>query len=631
MGKTKLQPHHTLRFISISVLFIVLLAIAFSFLTRSKRHIQIPEIAAELEEQKIDKKEGLEVREVKGNEEVANITADKHYIGEGNLYHLEGNVRISLSNRIEGEDVIIRGEKVIHDSEWSYFWLQGQATVEFKDLIVESSVLEYDAQKSVFKSDQTIRFSSATISGSAQMFDYYLRQKKVELRGEVHLKLLPSLETSVPVEIDTEYFEYYVGKGRGKAEGGVELTHGKSHATAGLLELVLSASREQIKSLFLKDRVKIFLVDEFRKVRSFSDQTAIALHGDRCQMEADEILIKGYVDLPLVKRLEAIGECTFRFISEKGSFTQIEGKEITFDMTKEGDLKKLVVNRDAKISEEDKEKGSPRYIEGQRVQIQGDKKLLLVEGKDTLKARIWSKDSEITAQKISLFLDNNDIEANEDTKVIIYPREEAQKTVGFFSEDNPVFITATDMRYSEERKRFRFSGGIKFWQMKETIKAQEMFLGIETGSIQAQSSVESVLPYRPQGKEEEVNVRIESSAMEYDPEKNIIVYREKVKLEARDVVLTAKLLTISLEKESGDMVSIVARDKVVVKQKTYEGHGDEAKFDVREEIITVVGNPVLIDKDRGRTEGGKLTFYIADGRIVFENKDRERSVTIIKF
>ena len=79
------------------------------------------------------------------------------------------------------------------------------------------------------------------------------------------------------------------------------------------------------------------------------------------------------------------------------------------------------------------------------------------------------------------------------------------------------------------------------------------------------------------------------------------------------------------------MINIVARDKVVVKQKDYEGLGDEARFDVREEIITVVGNPVLIDKDKGRTEGGKLTFYMTDGRILIENKDRDRSVTIIKF
>ena len=147
---------------------------------------------------------------------------------------------------------------------------------------------------------------------------------------------------------------------------------------------------------------------------------------------------------------------------------------------------------------------------------------------------------------------------------------------------------------------------------------------------QAQGGVESLLPYQPRKKEREENVWIESSTMEYDPEKKLINYRDNVKLIVGDIVLTAKLLTIALDEETGDMKNIVARNKVVVVQEAYSGHGDEARFDVRDEIITVLGNPVLIDKDKGRTEGGKLTFYMADGRIVVENKDRERSVTVIK-
>jgi lipopolysaccharide export system protein LptA len=631
MGKTKLQLRHTLRLFSGAVLVVVLVALTVSFLTRNKRQIQVPEIAAELEDQKIDKKEGLEVRGIKGDKEVTNITADRHFIGEDNLYHMEGNVRISLANRIDGEDVILRGENVIHDSEWTYFWLKGQATVEFKDLVVQSSVLEYDAQNRVFKSDQAVQFSSETISGSAQMCDYFIWQKKAELRGEVHLSLLPSQGTSVPIEIETGYFEYFIGKGRGKAEGGVLLTHGKSQASADLLEIVLSASREQIKSLFLKDGVKINLVDEFRRDEPISDDKALALHGDRCQIEADEILIKGYVDMPQIKRLEATGGGTFRFVSEDGSYTQFGGREIAFDLTDQGDLKMLIVNKDARISEFNQEKGTARNIEGQIFHIQGNKKLLLVEGSDASNARIWSKDSEITAQEIWLFLESNNMEAKNGTKVILYPRENNQDTFGFFSKENPIFITATDLRYSEEDKRFHFSGGTKIWQMNETIKAQEMSLKTDTGAVLARGDVESVLPYRPKEEDEEVNVWIKSSEMEYFPDLNEVVYTEKVNFKARDIVLTAKLLKISLEEESSDMLNIVVHDKVVVVQKSYEGRGDEARFDVKEEIITVVGNPVFIDKDKGRTEGGKLTFHMADGRIVVENKDRERSITVIKF
>jgi lipopolysaccharide export system protein LptA len=630
MGKIKLRPRHTLRFISLGVLVVVLVAISFSLLTRSRRQPPVPESSTELKEQKIDKKERIEYREMNKDKIAEEVTADRHYIGDDGMYHLEGNVMISLFGRGNGEDIVLKGEEIIHDRQWSYFWLNGEATVEFKDLIVKSSVLEYNAQKRVFKSDQSVRFTSETISGTARRCDYFLNMNKAELRGEVYLELTPRQEESVPVQVDTDYFEYYTRRGRGKAEGGVLLKHGESRASAGILEFELTASREQIKSMFLRDRVNIILEGEFQSVTPSSDQSALTLHGDTCRLEADDIRIKGFVEVFQVQELEAYGECSFRFISEMGGYTQIEGKKIVFQMTTKGDLKSLVVVGDAKITEKKEEKAFPRHIEGHLVQVKGNKKVLTIEGKDLSKARIWSEDSEITAQKISLYLDNNDIETYADTKVIVYPNKKSQTTVGFFSEDNPVFITSKDMRYSEGRKRFKFVGGTKIWQMKETIKAKEMSFGSETGAFRAQGGVESVLLYQPKDEEREESVWIKSSSMEYDPEKNRIQYREKAELKVKDIDLTARILNILLDEETGDMRDIVASDKVVVIQEDYSGHGDEAKFDVKKEIITVSGNPVLIDKNKGRTEGGKLTFYMADGRIVVENKDRERSVTVIK-
>jgi lipopolysaccharide export system protein LptA len=328
--------------------------------------------------------------------------------------------------------------------------------------------------------------------------------------------------------------------------------------------------------------------------------------------------------------LEANGKGLFRFASAKGNYTQIAGKKIVFQMTKQGSLKNLTVTGDAKISEENEEKGPPRYIEGPKLRIQGNKNLLTVEGDGLSKARMWSEELEITAKTIRLFLETNNIETILDTKVIVYPRKNGKEETGFFSDDSPIFITSQDMRYSDERRRFKFIGGTKLWQKKETFKAQEMTLGVETEAFRAQGGVESVLPYQPKDKEKEENVWIGSSIMEYDPEKNLIKYRNDVKLRLQDIQLSAKLLVISLDAETGDMENIVARNDVVVTQKAYSGLGEEARFDVGEEVITVLGNPVLIDKDKGKTEGGKLTFSIPDGRIVVENEDGDRSVTVIK-
>ena len=46
--------------------------------------------------------------------------------------------------------------------------------------------------------------------------------------------------------------------------------------------------------------------------------------------------------------------------------------------------------------------------------------------------------------------------------------------------------------------------------------------------------------------------------------------------------------------------------------------------------IELTGNPKLFDKNKGESEGDKLTFHLADDRIIVENKDRKRSETVIK-
>jgi len=611
-------------------LLVVLVAIAISFVTRSKKQVKVPQISKEIEQQKIDKKEKAELIEFEGEKVKFLGKADRHYIGEDSFYHLEGNVEITFFDRSEGEDILLRGEEIIHDQQWTHFWLKGHATIEFKDLTIESSVLEYNAQKAIFWSDEGVRFSSRTISGAAQKSKYFLEERRVVLERDVHLELRPSQETTHPLGVDTERFEYFVGKGQGQAEGGVELTHGKSRASAGIIKFALSASREQIKTMFLKEKVKIFLQDEFREAEPFSDQEAVALYGDRCEIKAKEIFIKGFVDVPQIQKLEASGECSFRFLSDSGSFTQIEGEQLEFVLSQNGRLKGLSVRGEARITEEDKERGYQRFIDGQALQIQGERNVLNVEGKDTLKARIRTRDSEIAAQHIRLFLKNNNLEAKENTMVVLYPKNTSQQAIGFFSKETHVFITADDVRYSEDNKRFVFSGKVKLWQTKETVTTQELYMDVDRGSVSARGGIQSVLPYRPKGKQDEEKINIKAGRMEFDPEKNLIHYLEKVELKAKNIILKAQTLLIAYDQEEGEMASIVAEKDVIVVQGRYEGRGEEARFDVKDEVVTVVGNPVLIDEDKGKTEGSKLTFYMADGRIVIENKDRERSETVIK-
>jgi len=101
-------------------------------------------------------------------------------------------------------------------------------------------------------------------------------------------------------------------------------------------------------------------------------------------------------------------------------------------------------------------------------------------------------------------------------------------------------------------------------------------------------------------------------------------------LAVQDAILRAQSISVYLGEEDKSIQKIVGKKKVVITQNMGEAFGEEAIYDPEKESLVLLGNPVFIDKDKGRTEGDKLTFYMADGRILVENQERERSLTVIK-
>jgi lipopolysaccharide export system protein LptA len=88
-------------------------------------------------------------------------------------------------------------------------------------------------------------------------------------------------------------------------------------------------------------------------------------------------------------------------------------------------------------------------------------------------------------------------------------------------------------------------------------------------------------------------------------------------------------VTVFLKQDGGDIESVLAKRRVVIRRENREARGEEARYVLAEETVVLTGQPVLVDKERGTVEGDKLIFHLGDGRIQVENTDRERSVIII--
>jgi len=99
---------------------------------------------------------------------------------------------------------------------------------------------------------------------------------------------------------------------------------------------------------------------------------------------------------------------------------------------------------------------------------------------------------------------------------------------------------------------------------------------------------------------------------------------------AKDFDFEAQSVSVYLKEDGEDMERAVGRGQVTTHQNSYQGKGEEAVYNPKEETIVLSGNPLFVDKDMGITRADKLTFQLADDRILVENKGQKRSVTTIK-
>jgi lipopolysaccharide export system protein LptA len=605
----------------IIILLVILLAIIVRyFIVRSLRKPQIPAKTDDLTQQKIEKKDKVVHFEIKGGEESVRFKADKHYVGEDKNYHAEGNVEIVFLKKREGKDVFIYGSEVVYDKDWNHFVLSGQGKVKYEDLVIESVLLNYDNKKELFSTAKGVSFSSEGFSGTAQKLDYLMEQEKLRLQENVNLRLRPNIETSFPVIAEGKRLEYSRKNRKGVMDGGVRLFHGESRATASNLSFELSEDEDNLRTLVLRGKARAIIREEEKKEIFSSRQSSPFSQSTMREVKAEEIEIRTFPVLQKVQALEASGNCSLKFVSSSESFTHILAEYVKFLFDQEGELREFEALKKARMIDREQSSEETRLIEGDSLIMKNKTDVLLVKGEGPYEARVASSDSEVFAKEISISLDNNNLEVIRGVKVVMNQKKGEKKRIGLFSKESPVLINAREMRYFDEEKRFLFNGDIKAWQEKRILLADEIVLYEETGKILSTGDVKSIFPHK----------EISSDKMIYHPEQNLIFYEKRSSLKVKDIDLRAQSVSVYLSEEEGDMENIIARKNVVIVQSLGEGRGEEAIYDPDKESVVLLGNPVLIDKDRGITRGDKLTFYLADDRILVENKARERSATVIK-
>lgn len=611
MANIKHNPARFLKLIIGGILLVIVAVIAVNFIQYSNRRPEVKSIENENPPEKTEKMERVEFFEEKEGKIPLEGEALEQFIDDEGLLHSVGNVWIKYKGKYE-----LYADEIVYDQDWTHFLLKGRAKIRYEEATLEGSFLEYDTEAGVFKTDENASFSSERITGFAKELIYLIEEERLELKNQVYLELTTRLNSSSPMIIEGDRFAYLRTIRKGQMEGHVSFSQGESHGSADYVEFELFPEEEHVRSVLLKGNVVGTLVEE----------------GDRRierQVRADEIKLHAFLNFPKIHALEAEGHCFFTFLFPSGNSQHGESDSLKFILNRQGGLREFHALGQARLVDVDAETKEERVVEGESLVIVEAREGLQIKGGGDYKAILSSKDYEITANEIILDTENNNLEAIDQVKVILNPGS-GENSMGFFSQDKSIFITADKMRYSAEQKRFLFIGGIKSWQEKEILMAEELSVDQRTGKIECKGQVKSIFSYESKNSGEQGRVEISAQKMSYNTEEKTLIFSDACSLKARDVLMTSQSLQIYLGEGQGEMRKFLAKGKVIIAKQQSEGRGEVAHFDVENETIVLLGNPVLIDKNKGKIEGDKLTFFIADDKIIVENQGQERSLSTIK-
>jgi len=615
----KVRPVLILRHLTLLLLVLVVIFIGINIISRSEKEARVSLKEEGLEEQKVEQREEVVHLEDEKGILVLESKADRQYLGEDGYYHLEGDVRIKFLKRAQGEDVIINGDEVLHDREENRFILQGNAGIKFKDLVVESTYLEYESKKHVIRTNKGVTFSSERIKGQGQNMTCWEIDKEIKIQENVQLELIQDPEKAESIHVSGDEMFYTHKWGNGYVEGRVSLESGGSTVKTDRLEFYLPPEKEFLRSLRMKGNVKSDLV--------FSSQSQENGKKHKYRAEAEEVFVRfiNYLDIP--ETIAAKGNCLVRPLQSDFGFNRIQSNMFFIGFTREGKIKEFTGSENVQIEAESEQ--GPRHIKGKKFVLDSENELITVFGDETRRSEISSEDYKISAEEITSHLNNKDLNAEGEISGLFSSAEKQNVSIGMFSGSQPVFISADKMRYLSEQNRFVFKEEVKLWQEQDILSTDELFIQREEGGLSAQNGVQTVFHY--ENKEgERVKIEISSKKMKFNPEENMILYQKECLMGVQDVRLRAEFISVQMGGDESEMEELTANQSVVIERGVYQGRGEKAVYAFDQEAIVLTGSPVLTERNRGETKGDKLTFNISDDKIIIENRGDERSVTVIK-
>jgi lipopolysaccharide export system protein LptA len=125
---------------------------------------------------------------------------------------------------------------------------------------------------------------------------------------------------------------------------------------------------------------------------------------------------------------------------------------------------------------------------------------------------------------------------------------------------------------------------------------------------------------RVEGASSTIPVFATGDSMSYSDLNRTLHYEGNVDIRQGSDRLTSGVADVYLLKESSEVEKTIAQRNVILTQPNRKGTGDWIQYTSADEVAVLKGNPARVeDVEKGSTEGGRLTVYMRDGRVIADD------------
>lgn len=524
-------------------------------------------------------------------------------------------------------------------------------------LQVTGSALEYDRETQTMRLLAPVRVqqgSRTVASGHLTVwFDGNLRARKLETSAPTRLE---SVEPQGKFELTAEQIlATFDEKGwterwtaRGNVQARLAASTGEQRLRCGQLELEMVPGRNEPQTLLASGGVEALAEAHGEQRRLATDAARFGLTkaagGRGYRVERGETLAEGRIELRTRGELTTIRAERFAAeFDERSAIRHLRGGEGTrMERRRQGGAVEDIMARELALNfspegewSEAELSGNVRYRAGERrataetAQLERGKELLTLRGGVTVADELTTT----TAPVFTLDTARGDIRGEGGVRTT-YLRAEPGGVANLSGQ--PAHLSAQTLTANTKTGRALYSGRARLWQGEAVIEASSIELLREEKRLEARGGVNALLPPRPEAGTPRAATpqgmwRLRAERMTYFSTEGRALLQGDVSAESTSGKIGAREIEIYLEGRSGgqrELARAVARGGVTVRQGARRGTAEQGEYAAAEgKFVLSGGNPTLTDPSLGTSTGRKLTFFLADDRILIDSEEGSRTIS----